>query len=223
MSRKKILIIDNKKQCTKCFEFKDLACFSIYKSDKTRYHSWCKDCEKPVSAMARDRYQKTEKFKKYWIEYNKNNSEKLQINQKKYYESIKGKINHLKKRIKRAKKEETIKKLKSKLELILNIMYNATYLLPAGSIVPWQTTAAYQSKADAEADMKFHSQGRIYLVWPDNDQANAIAPYVGETLVYLINKEEQIKKLPQTPYTKDLLSEITSAIVEIKSTLCYEE
>lgn len=101
--------------------------------------------------------------------------------------------------------------------------YNATYLLPNGSSIPWQTTAAYESKEKAEADMKFHSQGRIYLVWPDNDQTNAIAPYVGETLVYLINKEEQIKKLPQTPYTQDLLSEILSSIDEIKSTLCFEQ
>lgn len=52
MSRKKV-VIDNKKKCTCCKQFKDLSDF--YKSSrKVFYQSWCKVC---ISIKNKNRYQ----------------------------------------------------------------------------------------------------------------------------------------------------------------------
>ena len=39
--------------------------------------------------------------------------------------------------------------------------YYATYELPNGK---WQTTGAYENKEEAIEDMKFHAQGRRYII-----------------------------------------------------------
>ncbi len=42
---KTVVILNNKKDCTKCKINKDLSCFYPSSSKPSGYHSWCKDCE----------------------------------------------------------------------------------------------------------------------------------------------------------------------------------
>jgi hypothetical protein len=100
-------------------------------------------------------------------------------------------------------------------------MYNATYLLPNGN---WQKIAAFESKQEAYDVMTFHTQFKNYhLIWPINAETDVIVPFVLKSIIQLNTSINEVSALPQTEYTKDLISELRNAITNISDSLCYED
>jgi hypothetical protein len=101
-------IIDGKKKCPKCLNYKTLCDFLEYKAKnkkgEIRYHSWCYECERPLRRAATSRYDKTNKGRAVL---------------KKYYATNKGKINILRKSLKKAKKDSTREKIIIKINYLL--------------------------------------------------------------------------------------------------------